>query len=143
MRYRFWFVLPLFLAVGCGAKNVAPVSGKVTLDGKPLDNASVTFEPDVSSNPGPTSYGKTDAGGSFSLKVVGSEKNGAMVGKHQVRISAFEGAETKSSDDNPKPLKDKVPVRYNSQSELSIDVPSGGTDAANFDLKSQSGAAGS
>jgi hypothetical protein len=33
--------------------------------------------------------------------------------------------------------KDKVPEKYNQKTELVYDVPLGGTDEANFDLKSR------
>src|SRR5215470_13236777 len=77
-------------AVGCGNDQVAPVSGRVTLDGQPLANAAVTFQPvrtEGKGNPGPGSGGFTDADGRYTLKVTGTEARGAVVGKHKVTIS--------------------------------------------------------
>jgi len=64
-------VLPLYLGTilaigvaGCGGGGdgfkVAPVSGVVTLNGTPLANAQVRFQPSAKGNPGPPSTGETD-----------------------------------------------------------------------------------
>ncbi len=51
---------------GCeGNPNLFHASGKVTLDGKPVEKAFVTFIP---MGGGSTSYGKTDADGHYEMK---------------------------------------------------------------------------
>lgn len=57
--------LALILGTGCGTKGVPsyPVKGTVTLEGKPLEGATVMFVPTV----GPPNSGVTDASGSFSI----------------------------------------------------------------------------
>jgi hypothetical protein len=126
-------------AIGCGAPHpLAPVSGRVTLDGKPLANASVTFQPVVggSNNPGPGSGGFTDADGRYTLKVVGLESRGAVVGKHTVHITLVP-PETDPTDDKPKKLK-QLPAKYSGKGgKLEFDVPAGGTDHADFALTSK------
>src|SRR5262249_29795995 len=90
---RFPLVFPVLtlagLACGCGSYKLAPVSGQVTLNGKPLPNAAVIFQPkrSATSTPGPGSYGKTDEQGRYSLRIVGQDRPGAVVGMHQVSIS--------------------------------------------------------
>ena len=131
----------MVLAIGCGdSKKFAPVSGKVTLNGKPLPSAHVMFQPDVdpgSIQGGEGSAGKTNDKGEFTLKS-STGKTGAMVGTHRVSISALE-AQVGDRDTRPPrggpPLADKVPARYNSKSELTFPVPRGGSDKADFDLK--------
>src|SRR5262249_34965527 len=90
MRYRLALLALALPAVGCGGgPKVAPVSGRVTLDGQPLAGASVNFQPlsdGNNLNPGPGSYGKTDADGRYSLRVVVDDRPGAFVGKHRVEI---------------------------------------------------------
>src|SRR5262245_32981152 len=90
------------LALGCGGEpyQLAPVSGRVTLDDVPLANVHVNFQPMAAdtNNPGPGSYGKTDADGRYELRVVLTGKKGAVVGKHQVRISARGGEQSQQSD---------------------------------------------
>ena len=58
-------------------------------DGKPLVNAWVNFSPIGSKDhdPGPTSQGKTDAGGRFTLRVDHPTQPGAVVGKSRVYIT--------------------------------------------------------
>jgi hypothetical protein len=137
MRPRWIAGFVLLLAAGCGDR-VAPVSGRVTLDGRPLANAFVTFQPlargkDI--NPGPGSAGKTDADGRYTLQVVGRKSKGAIVGPHRVAIVAYARDLPRNTDDfNPNLPPQIVPARYNSETELLVDVPAGGTDAADFDL---------
>jgi hypothetical protein len=138
------FALTIFVLagaeVGCSSSKIAPVSGLVTLDGKPLDGVHVGFQPIAKPgdmNPGTGSYAITDANGQYTLLLVDGEMPGAIVGKHRVEITAR--SEIPANIDVPKrpPPKVFVPARYNQQSELTFDVPPGGTTAANFDLKSK------
>jgi hypothetical protein len=110
----------------------------VTLDDKPLANATVVFQPDSKDkNPGPGSAGKTDAQGQFVLQVMTGNAKGAIVGKHKVSITAYEGGkEVPSSGSDAVFRKALVPLKYNAQTELTFEVPSGGSTQADFDLKS-------
>ena len=142
MRARWLTGLAIVLAIGCGdGKTFVPVSGKVTLNGKPLHDATVMFQPvgePGSIVAGEGSAGKTNENGEFTLKS-STGKSGAMVGTHQVSISATD-AQVGDHDTRPPrggwPKSDKVPSRYNSKSELTFPVSSGGTNKADFDLKS-------
>jgi len=126
--------LPL---MGCGGSRAVPVSGRVTLNGKPLPNATVTFQPVPKGgiNIEPTSVGETNAQGEFTLKILGKDQPGAVVGEHLVSISALQGPPPESKDDNPKPRKDLVPPAYNSNTTLKFTVPAEGSTTANFDLQ--------
>jgi hypothetical protein len=117
----------LFLA-GCGGggPQVAPVTGRVTLDGRPLELADVTFQPDGSQRP---SVGRTDADGRYALAYKRGQ-SGAIVGNHSVRIHI-------STDLVAKPPH--IPACYDAQSELRADVQAGQENVLNFDLKSDSG----
>src|SRR6266850_1587756 len=73
---------------GSGGGKYAPVSGVVTLNGKPYGEAVVTFQPFATKehpDPGRGSSGDTDPNGRFVLKT-DDLKNGAVIGQHQVRI---------------------------------------------------------
>jgi hypothetical protein len=61
------------------------VEGTLKLDGAPVANVLVKFEPDDSNAKGPTSMGETDAKGHFQL-TCDTGKPGAMIGKHNVII---------------------------------------------------------
>jgi len=75
---------------GCSSKSskpdLTPVSGTVTLDGKPLPDADIVFFLQGQSVPGYTaSMGKTDAGGKYQLKFGGQP--GAVPGNFRVTVS--------------------------------------------------------
>jgi hypothetical protein len=133
-----WSVPLLLISLGgCGSGRFAPVSGTVTLDGKPLPNASVNFQPAESKDSGLASAGKTDASGRYNLRVVVNNASGAVVGKHRVSISTLkEDDPTKDLPPGTLPPKDPIPARYNAKSELTFDVPAGGTSKADFTLTS-------
>src|SRR5262245_61954234 len=106
------------LTAGCG-RQVATVSGKVTLDGKPLANARVNFQPSSGDavNPGVGSYGQTDANGEYSLNLIDGTGPGAVVGTHRVMIRAVGGGQAAAPGKDPeKASPDRVPLRYNLQS---------------------------
>ncbi len=142
MRARLLLGFAVVLALGCGSRKFAPVSGKVTLNGTRLADATVSFQPiaEKGIQAGPGSTGKTNEKGEFILKASTGE-NGAWVGKHRVMISLL-NSQIGDRDERPPrggwPLEDKVPAKYGpgGKEELTFVVTSGGTDKADFDLKS-------
>jgi len=140
MTPRLWLLVALPLICGCGAGiKVAPVSGVVTLDGKPLANAHVVFQPETSAgktNVGVGSYGDTDASGKYTLKTADNDQPGAVVGKHRVEIDLRQ-AESDDRDPKTRPPAKTLPTKYNRQSELQFEVKAGGSSDANFELKSR------
>src|SRR5690349_1889076 len=81
----------LLLVAGCSdGPRLAEVSGRVTIDGRPAPKVHVQFEPVGSAdnpNPGPGSIGITDEQGIYRLRTVWPQEDGAVIGKHQVRIN--------------------------------------------------------
>ncbi|MBN9517019.1 hypothetical protein J0H58_00645, partial [bacterium] len=72
----------------------------------------------------------TDADGRYRLRTVVGDKGGAAVGKHKVTISL-----SKENPANPEAaVQDLVPAKYNVKSDLTFDVPAGGTSQADFKL---------
>jgi|SRR5436190_1318897 len=145
MRLISLFFCALVAAIsGCGGSGpkYAPVSGVLTLDGKPYNDGVVVFLPKATStnpNPGRSSAGETNDKGQFVLKT-DELKNGAVVGKHLVKISTrgpvmqFDPA-TGSPDNAPANVKrDLIPAEWNTMSSKEFEVPPGGTDKANFDI---------
>jgi hypothetical protein len=139
MRARLLLGFALVLGLGCGSGKFAPVSGTVTMNGKPLAGALVIFSPiarEGSIDAGPGSSGKTNDKGEYTL-TSDTGGTGAFVGKHRVSVSLMNPG-TGESDDRRRPgqLVNQVPVRYNGKTELTYEVPAGGTDKADFALKS-------
>jgi hypothetical protein len=93
-RYRglFYRLVPsvglsalLLAAVGCGSgHSPVPVSGIVTLDGKPVDAATVTFHLLRDDKEGRPAMGQTDKTGTFHLK--SGNEDGARPGEYKVVI---------------------------------------------------------
>ena len=73
---------------GCGSsqyEKLVPVSGAITLDGKPLDGATVAFIPVTSSQMQP-SYGYTDESGKYVLKTPEGDV-GVSLGEYRIVVS--------------------------------------------------------
>jgi hypothetical protein len=131
----------LVALTGCGGgPKFAAVSGRVTLNDQPLEGVTVDFQPMSSSkeSAGPGSTGITDKDGRFTLRSqLDKAQAGAVVGKHQVRVWAPEGAQDRDAD-GPKGKKGNrplIPGRYHVSTELTFDVPAEGTEKADFALK--------
>ncbi|HVJ66442.1 MAG TPA: carboxypeptidase-like regulatory domain-containing protein [Caulifigura sp.] len=86
MRRIIGFLTCIALA-GCSGGTdgpaIAKVSGVVTLDGAPVEGATVTFQPKAA---GPTSFAITNPDGTFTMRT-GSGREGAAVGDHMVGVS--------------------------------------------------------
>lgn len=78
---RRGIVLAAVVLTGCGS-GLAPVAGTVTLDGKPVAGARVSFIP---TGPGIPATGTTDAAGRFELEV-GSGRRGVPRGRYAVTV---------------------------------------------------------
>lgn len=100
-------VLAVLLAVaasGCGSTKFAPVSGRVTLNGQPVEGIFVYFSPVPGKDPmnvGLPSHGKTSSDGRFNLLVMDAqrERGGALIGTHTVTLDderTFGGLKSKS-----------------------------------------------
>jgi hypothetical protein len=143
------------LLVGCSQKTYVPVKGKVTYNGAPLANVQVLFQPiatDGVDAGGVGSFAMTNEQGEFTLEASTQVPTpGALVGKHRVRIAVppkMLGATEDTDSDaaspggnakgQPKAQKQPIPAKYNSDSTLSFDVPSGGTNQADFALEGPS-----
>lgn len=146
-KIKSWLclVLPLLVLGGCSGSGYVPVSGVVKINGKPYDKAVVTFQPigtREKPNPGRGSSAYTDAEGRFVLMCDGI--NGAVVGKHLVRIMTRgndvvgDSPEGGSSDEvSTKRTIDPIPPEWNALSKVEFEVPPGGTDKADFDIPSK------
>jgi hypothetical protein len=135
MRYGFFLVI-LLCGTSCSSHKIAPISGRVTVDGQPGAKLRVVFSPIGTSQnyaPGPPSVGYTDEDGRFTLMTMDKDK-GALVGPCRVSITVMEVDDDRIGQKAPKsPLK-QLPARYNDETTLQFDVPAKGTTEANFEL---------
>jgi hypothetical protein len=141
---RFFAVLLLLPLVGCvdSSSDLAPVSGRITLDGEPLAGAEVIFLPLL---PGfeyaPESVAVTATDGTYQLEVFNSGKRGAVVGRHRVeiRLGEVDTNEVDGLSTSEKAMRnesDCLPPRYNDESHLEFEVRPVNVNQADFDLKS-------
>ncbi len=133
------------LVAGCdkGPKFV-PVSGVISLDGKPYGQAAISFQPigtSANPNPGRGSSAYTDDNGRYVL--ISDEKDGAVVGKHLIRITTrarkLEGDPGIGTPDGAQVLRpvEPIPAEWHSESQKEFEVPPGGTDKADFQITSK------
>lgn len=128
----------MLISAGCGSGEIlpetAPVSGKATLDGKPLTSGTVTFHPEGPGNPG---YAEIKEDGSFEVTTY-ELRDGAVLGRHIVTVEVFDGG-----PDGLPPLpgaeeeSSMVPSKYGSPetSPLRFEVKQG-TNTAPLPLES-------
>jgi hypothetical protein len=143
----FCAAIAMTAVCGCGGyshsahiEKVAPVSGTVTYQGKPLDGYRVVFMPTDGRRP---ASGVTDADGRFVLGT-NTANDGAPPGPSKVSFawepprSGEPGQETinDAPDKLPKP-RIKVPDKYNDpeKSGITYDVPARGARDVKFDLQ--------
>lgn len=123
-RLLLSFLFILFVT-GCGSSGqpLGAVTGTVTLDGKPVPGALVTFiskEPD-----GTSSYGKTDTSGKYRLEFT-TDKFGAMLGAHDVTIVTKRVSESDESDTGKVVKTEFVPIpKHYERGALTVEVKSG------------------
>lgn len=144
---------------GCSDRPaVAPASGKVTLDGRPIPGAVVTFQPVAGGRLGTA---ETDADGIYHVTTFGPDVDGAIVGEHYVGVVRVGGpGASKPAGEQPadanslsnlgvaseeESRKEQAEIHYivpknymaPAQSGLKVTVPSGGSDQLNLELKSK------
>lgn len=132
--------LALIAVAGCDSgPPTGDVTGTVTMDGKPLTNAIVSFVPQGG---GQTAIGKTDSSGKYELYRRG--ERGALIGSHTIVITTVQepaaaapsissdsdeylkqAAGGNPSDYNQAIVKEPIPARYNKQSTLVMEVAAG------------------
>ncbi len=138
---------------GCGGGEAPPklasVKGKITINGLPAPDLSVTFESQVAG--GGRSGGVTNALGEYELSFAGSttpSPKGAAIGAHLVRVNSAVAAtgtlaaggaggsptDLGPTDDSAVPGV-VIPEKYNASTELKANVVAGDNPAINFDLK--------
>jgi hypothetical protein len=124
-------------AAGCGgnALGLVEVNGTVTLDGTPLSDADVIFQP-VDGRP---SIGRTDSDGYYELNYM-DDKQGALPGTHQVRITTYIERDLDHSDPAIQEGRpERLPAIYNRQTTLSADLKPDQSNTVDFALQSAAG----
>ena len=124
-------------SVGCGQRHreLAPLTGKVTYEGKPLRFGTVVVEHKY----GQPATAVIQPDGTFVMATRG-EGEGAAVGTYRVRVGCYEGQDpaNKAGPGQPTELgRSLIPERYTSfeTSGLSVEVRSGANEPVRLDLR--------
>jgi hypothetical protein len=123
---------------GCSESGHVPVSGVVTLNGKPLAGALVSFQLIVATEDPlketPRATGRTNERGAYTLKPPPGN-NGAIPGKYKVVIALTDAGQGAGPGEPVRPFT-QLPDRYNAKSDLTCEVPPRGKSDADFPLTS-------
>lgn len=115
----------MLVVAGCGKSGpeLAPVSGRITLNGQPIENADIVFQPDGPKSP---SYGRTDKDGHYEL---GYKRGvmGGMIGQNTVRITI---------STEVVPHAPKIAAKFNTNSDLHREVKPG-QNTFDFDVTAE------
>ncbi len=138
LSIRHLSVVVSAVLLGCGGTTDdlprRPVSGAVTLDGKPLSDARVTFQPSGGEG---TEAGGEIADGAYRI----TRDEGPTPGDYVVRITSVSKASLPDPNsmpgDMPPAPKEPIPPRYNVKSTLNAKVTEEGANAFDFDLKTR------
>lgn len=116
------FVVAFMAGCGDGGPHLVAVKGKVTLDGKPVPSAIVTFNP--TGPGGSNSLGKTDIDGNYRLEF-SQDKQGALVGEYAVEIVTKKISKADLPDDGSVVDQSnfvEIPAKYRKRGALSATV---------------------
>ena len=117
---RSWLCLSLAVMLGCSETSCS-VSGRVTLDGKPLSNGSISLRPLAHLASSRPVSAEIDHG-KFSF----SRSQDILPGSYVVSISAWRKTGRQLKVDEAEPLDEHeqyLPDDYNSTSKLSVEIP--------------------
>jgi hypothetical protein len=114
-----------------------PAEGVVTLDGSPVDGATVTFHADAGSH---HATATTDASGKFALRAF-PEKPGAVAGSYKVEVNktiVSEGGAGSEDGESEVVVSFGLPQKYASitTSELTCVIPEAGATDIKLELTS-------
>jgi hypothetical protein len=133
---------------GCGGRS--GVEGKITLDGQPLPGVQILFDqPELSVRENKGYVGRTDSEGEYQLSPAFDQGTEVPPGTYRVSLttSIFDpsapvlppksgASSTPFYPESPPPPPERIPPAYRG-GKLTFTVPEGGTDQANFELKSK------
>jgi hypothetical protein len=124
--------------VGCnsGGISVSSVTGEVTYNGKPVENALISFVPQSPNGRGAS--GQSESNGTFVLLTQSATKNGAIPGEYKILVSKFveidsSGNEVKrqftrgydpnnTQEQKMYPLKNLLPEKYSKEETTDLIV---------------------
>ena len=110
---NFLIVFCLGLVAGCGSgvATTYQVSGIVTLDGKPVEGAAVSFVPHTPTEDTDAAAGSTNAEGKYVLTTFVAG-DGARDGQYDIRISKYVNKDGSAVVETKEPEPGAVPEKF-------------------------------
>jgi hypothetical protein len=140
----FGFLLEILvftcILIGCGHRSTfstEPVDGLVTLDGKPLNQATITFSPILNETPdAKPAYGLSDEGGKFKMTAAngGLEGKGTTIGKYVICITKIVGMTSLSDEEIKKRNAQGIAVQLEVKSVIPQKYSDISTSGLNFEV---------
>ncbi|MDY0170678.1 MAG: hypothetical protein RBS80_29320 [Thermoguttaceae bacterium] len=127
----------LCLLSGCGERRpLAPVTGLVLYNGKPLESGTVFFQPEY----GQPATAIIQPDGTFALQTTG-EGIGAVVGRNRVRVACYEAQPVTDEQGEGTLGRLLIPRKYTDYqtSGLTVEVVSGQNEPIRIELTGQAG----
>jgi len=131
---------------GCKGKGGVYVSGQATIDGKPLDYATLEFLPAERGSKIGGDTVQTDAQGNFTIEP-DKRKKGLEPGTYAVRVSKWVDKKTGKPPDPPEMfeqlkaanmLKNVVPYRYmdpNADAPIKVEIKAGKNEGVKIEVQ--------
>jgi hypothetical protein len=119
--------------LGCTQSDTVPVTGVITFNGQPADQAEVMFNPKT----GRIATGVTDSTGHFTLSTA-KPNDGAMPGEYFVTLGEYYPADKPPKMPPPgQPLPSRFPAKYGdpSKSPLTATVERGQKNDFHFEVR--------
>jgi hypothetical protein len=109
---RLVLCVSLIVVAGCGGSGgpELPVSGSVTLDDKPLPDATVRFFPDGDTDPTSGGYAVTGTDGKF-VVTGGKGKKGLVAGRYKVTVSKAANIQAGDSEQGAGAIVEGVDIK--------------------------------
>ncbi len=137
---RICLLLGIGVLSACSSSEIAPVSGRVTLNGEPVGPGTVMFMPDSKrGTKGKAATGHFGEDGTYQLGTH-KEDDGALIGHHKVIIRPRSDDDAEGGADAEgfvHPRETSIPLKYGNPRvpELEFEVQPG-ANQADFDLSS-------
>jgi hypothetical protein len=134
-HYRIARIVALAVAtltVGCGGSDLdrIPVAGRVTFNGEAVAKGQIRFIPQ-SGTKGPVTVEPINEG-----QYATDKTGGVPIGSHRVEIRGYDAHEYATAPTGPgsPPIKQLLPAKYNTASELSATLDPNSDHELNFEL---------
>jgi hypothetical protein len=122
-------VICCMVASGCNASDRITSTGRVTLNGQPVEVGLVVFRP---IDQGLAAKAATITGGRFVIKTVASRFRVEIRGMRPIEESKI--PKTMPRMEGVPVHEDYIPAAYNTESTLEVEVTKGGENSFEFDL---------